>query len=93
MSGVDEGAPSPPSLSVVRQLHAQPLLTDVPGRLRHLADLIERGEVTQPQWALVVLDETADDFSMPNIYSYGEALPKTHVAGIFTYAAHVVLTA
>lgn len=76
-------------LAAVRQLHAAPPLTDIAGRLRDLADRVERGEV-EPEAAYVVL--VHQDSFQPSFYGYGAVADRHGIAGLFHHVAHLALT-
>ncbi len=57
-------------LEVVTPLRRSPLVTDIPGQLRQMADQIESGEVGATS-ALFILPTDGD---WPRIYGWGEHL-------------------
>jgi hypothetical protein len=66
------------------KLHEAPPLTDIPGRLRHLAGLVERGEFGSVVTALIVFDRV--DGKLDSI-CYGDNPSRAEVVGLFTMAA------
>lgn len=72
----------------VVRLHDLPPLTDIAGRLRHLADQVERGEI-QPESAYVVFG--MQDAFEPIFYGFGRIADRHGVAGVFAHVAHLVL--
>ena len=85
----------PPDLKVV-ELRPGPVLTDIPGQLRQLADNIEQG---------LVLDVNGDPFKIqalyavavadtfrPIFYGWGAVGERHEVAGIFLHVAQLALT-
>lgn len=79
-----------PELSVVSPIRGgAPLLTDIAGQLRALADQIERGEVT-PEAAYTVL-VMPDQFE-PYFYGWGAVADRHGVAGVFTHVSILALS-
>ncbi len=72
------------SIAEVVQLRDAPLVNDIPGQLRQLADSIERGEVEADQ--CICLVPQPDDF--PTIYGWGEAFDNRIVLAQFELARH-----
>jgi hypothetical protein len=54
-------------MSDIHQLRPGPALNDIPGQLRQIADMIERGEV-EASSALFIIPRTGD---WPDIYGWG----------------------
>lgn len=69
-------------LKVVPIRDGRPLINDIPNRLRHLAELIESGEVAA-DFALIVID---GEEAVPNIYGYGNAMDTRSILGLLDQA-------
>jgi len=81
---------SRPQLSVVTPIRdGAPLLNDIPGQLRKLADDIEKGEY---QWTRAVVLGLDEDEYDPTYLSFGEAFRRRDLIGLFTLAAHMTMT-
>ena len=70
-------------LKVVELHDGRPLLNDIPGRLRKLADQIEAGDEGQIDFAFVVLDGPKP---MPQIYGYGPLPTDRAMLGLIAQA-------
>lgn len=57
-------------MSNVYQMRGHPLVTDIPGQLRQMADMIESGEV-KAESALFIIPQDGD---WPSVYGWGEHL-------------------
>lgn len=66
----------------VVQLRDTPLLNDIPGQLRAMADRIEAGELVA-DFALVVID---GDHVVPDLFGYGAALDTRSMLGMLDLA-------
>ena len=78
-----------PDLSVVTPIRGgSPLLTDIPGQMRQLADQIERGEVTpEAAYTVLVMPDRFETF----FYGWGAVADRHGVAGVFHHVANLVL--
>lgn len=63
-----------PKLSVISLRDGRPSLNDIPGRLRLLADEIERGEYPECETCLIVLNKNG----WPNVLQFGNADGENH---------------
>lgn len=77
-----------PDLKVVPIRDGKPLLTDIPGMLRNLADMLESGEVDAPRRAMCVLVGPVDRMT---IYQWGGDASVHEVVGAFMDAAQLTL--
>lgn len=66
----------------VTQLRPGPALTDIPGQLRQMADMIDRGEV-EAEAALFVVPQEGD---WPAMFGWGEDLGTYGVIGVLEIA-------
>lgn len=79
---------SAPDLKVVELHEGRPLLNDIPGRLRHLAEQLEAGEHGEVDFAFVILD---GEQPMPICIGFGD-LPKDRaVLGLLDQAHEVFM--
>lgn len=87
---------SEPKLSVVTPIrNGDPLLNDIPGQLRKLADDIEAGVAPgdgDPAFTRLVVLALPDKGYTPVCYTYGEAFLRRDIVGLFTVAAHMAMT-
>jgi hypothetical protein len=95
---------SAPRLAAVVNLREAPPLTDIAAQLRQLADRIEsgvslpmhddRGDVNldhgEVRSAIVLLE--MDGEAHPVMHAFGEVMDRWRMAGMFTDAAHRVVT-
>lgn len=66
----------------VTPLRGSPLLTDIPGQLRQMADMIENGEV-DASFALFVVPQQGD---WPMIFGWGQPLGEYGNIGVLELA-------
>lgn len=69
-------------LKIVQLHEGRPALNDIPNRLRHLADLIDKGE-QRADFALIVID---GDHPMPDMFGYGDAMNTREILGLIELA-------
>jgi hypothetical protein len=76
-------------MEVVQLREGRPPLTDIPGRLRLLADQIEAGEHGDVAGALVLLPRPSD---YPSIFGFGDVEGENHPMIVCELAKHVFIT-
>lgn len=59
-----------------------PLLTDIPGQLRNMANLIESGEYTGNKAVFILVDEDTSQEDWPKIFGWGEAFSSFEMIGM-----------
>ncbi len=69
-------------LKIVQLHEGRPALNDIPNRLRHLADLIDKGE-QRADFALVVID---GERPVPDLFGYGDAMDTRSILGLLELA-------
>lgn len=78
------------NLKVVPLREGVPLLNDIPGRLRKLADEIEAGERGTPEFMFCVSRDV--DRFMPDFHAFGAPPTRHEIAGFFSHLAAMALT-
>jgi hypothetical protein len=79
-----------PSLKVVPIRDGAPLLNDVPGQLRQLADMIETGQIEPLDFVMVAARPR--EALMPIWWGWGEIPDRHGAAGFFMHCAQLALT-
>ncbi|MFA6125425.1 hypothetical protein [Sphingomonas sp.] len=74
----------------VVQIRTAPLVNDIPGQLRHLATMLESGEV-EPMETLMVGGIYPNDFN-PYFACFGHNPDRHTTAGFFMHLAKLALT-
>lgn len=81
-----------PTLSVVTPIRdGAPLLNDIPGQLRKLADDIERGGEYPEMEAMLTVGIPASEFT-PVFWGWGNVPQRHQTAGVFLHCAQLALT-
>lgn len=74
----------------VVDLHEEPPLNDIPGRLRCLAESIESGEVEDLEAVFIVMVKRTT--FTPDIAAFGDNYSRHTIAGVFQHCANIFLT-
>lgn len=85
---MEEGNTPAGIVKVVPIRDGKPLLTDIPGMLRNLANELEAGKIEMPRRAMCVLVGPVDRMT---IYHWGGDATVHEVAGAFMDAAQLTL--
>lgn len=63
-----------------------PLLTDIPGQLRQMADMIDAGTFRGNKALFVMVDESVEHPDWPMIYGWGDAFGDHEIIGLLEVA-------